>query len=164
MAASSAASRTASNPYSATTIAAVSKSTVWLMVAITPFVISFLIRSIGLFSIFCARSRMTMLAGSSSLLPLLLISHLLLICGFPSSYPLPKGEDTPFPFGALARGLGMRGNPALLLKSPTRAACQRVAIRSHGFTCLALHDQHDHAAGSSQNFPIPCGLRQSILL
>src|SRR3989304_4093929 len=50
------------------------------MVAMTPFVINFLIRSIGLFSILSARSRITMLAGNSILFPLLLISHLLLVC------------------------------------------------------------------------------------
>src|SRR5512141_806019 len=43
------------------------------MVAITPFAISFLITSIGLFSIFWARSRITMLLGSSMLV---LINHL----------------------------------------------------------------------------------------
>src|SRR4030095_13375468 len=70
---SSTTSGIASNPYSATTIAAVSKSTDWLMVAITPLDINFLIRSIGLFPTTCARSRITMLAGISILFPLLLI-------------------------------------------------------------------------------------------
>src|SRR6185503_20805595 len=68
---------TASKPYSAITIAAVSKSTAWLMVAITPLDINFLMSSIGLFSIFWARSRITMLAGNSILFPLLLIGYLL---------------------------------------------------------------------------------------
>src|SRR5258706_7863146 len=43
------------------------------MVAITPLDINFLIRSMGLFPTICARSRITMLAGNSTLFPLLLI-------------------------------------------------------------------------------------------
>src|SRR5574340_338835 len=43
------------------------------MVAITPLAISFLMISMGLFSIFCARSRMTTLVGSCMLV---LIDHL----------------------------------------------------------------------------------------
>src|SRR5918993_2182276 len=43
------------------------------MVAMTPLDINFFMRSMGLFSIFCARSRITMLAGNSSLFPFLLI-------------------------------------------------------------------------------------------
>src|SRR5512135_1232526 len=54
-------------------MAAVSKSTDWLMVAMTPFAISFLMTSMGLFSIFCARSRMIIVLGSSMLV---LIDHL----------------------------------------------------------------------------------------
>src|SRR5215208_4624469 len=46
------------------------------MVAMTPLDINFLMRSMGLFSIFCARSRITMLAGNSILFPLLLMGYL----------------------------------------------------------------------------------------
>jgi hypothetical protein len=44
---------------------AVSKSIGWLMLAMTPFAISFLMISIGVIFSFCERSRTVMISGSS---------------------------------------------------------------------------------------------------
>src|SRR5690349_20257129 len=86
------------------------------MVAMTPFVINFLMRSIGLFSIFWARSRITMLEGNSIFV---LIGHL------------------------LARLQGFHSTCVFATK-PVRA-CERVAIRSYRLLaglCLLRQSLH----------------------